>query len=193
MFIGRYIFSPLLFYLSVYPLLHPPGYQHFVVNARIELAPRAGPLISYTKLITSLFYLPYNTLWPLHVIKCLQRPIDYLYRGRDSNSQAIKHRFLRPACLPIPPPGHLISHTSKNFLILIISYYDINITSCLMKAKPVLKTFNFLFARVERFELPTTVLETGMIPFHHTRVFEFKVGIEPTSMVLQTIRLPKPT
>jgi hypothetical protein len=24
-------------------------------------------------------------------------------------------------------------------------------------------------ARVERFELPTTVLETGMIPFHHTR------------------------
>ena len=27
------------------------------------------------------------------------------------------------------------------------------------------------FARVPRFELGTTVLETGMIPFHYTRVF----------------------
>ena len=55
-------------------------------------------------------------------------------------------------------------------------------------------TIIYFFARVEGFEPSTTVLETGMIPFHHTRVyFEFKVGIEPTSMVLQTIRLPKPT
>ncbi len=38
MFIGRYIFSPLLFYLSVYPLLHPPGYQHFVVRTGFEPA-----------------------------------------------------------------------------------------------------------------------------------------------------------
>ena len=28
----------------------------------------------------------------------------------------------------------------------------------------------FAKARAERFELPTTVLETGMIPFHHARV-----------------------
>ena len=47
-----------------------------VVGARIELASRDGSLISHTELITSLLYLPYNTLWPLRVIKGYQRPTD---------------------------------------------------------------------------------------------------------------------
>ena len=47
-----------------------------VVGARIELAPRDGSLLSYTELITSLLYLPCNTLWPLRVTKGLQRPTD---------------------------------------------------------------------------------------------------------------------
>ena len=34
-----------------------------------------------------------------------------------------------------------------------------------------------IFARVPRFELGTTLLESGMIPFHYTRVFIF---VEPT-------------
>ncbi len=46
-----------------------------------------------------------------------------LYRGRDSNSHAIKHRFLRPACLPIPPPGYLFLVCQRTFN----SYYDVNI------------------------------------------------------------------
>jgi hypothetical protein len=25
--------------------------------------------------------------------------------GRDSNPQALRHRLLRPACMPVPPPG----------------------------------------------------------------------------------------
>ena len=33
---------------------------------------------------------------------------------------------------------------------------------------------------MERFELPSTVLETGMLPLHHTRVFLVGIiGIEP--------------
>lgn len=135
---------------------------------------------------------------PLKVFLLTYRPtvkpftvINHLYRGRDSNSHAVTLRFLRPVCLPFPPPRHFnFSYVKELFIVF---YYDVNITSYFTKAKPVFKTFNFLFARVERFELPTMVLETSMIPFHHTRVFEFKVGIEPTSVVLQTTRLPKPT
>ena len=44
------------------------------------------------------------------------------------------------------------------------------------------------FARVPRFELGTTLLESGMIPFHYTRVFIFveRVGIEPTPLDFQS-------
>ena len=34
-------------------------------------------------------------------------------------------------------------------------------------------------AQVEGFEPPTTVLETVMIPFHHTYVFVIPEGLEP--------------
>ena len=44
-------------------------------------------------------------------------------------------------------------------------------TSLYLDANIVPKnTKRFYLARVERFELPTTVLETGMIPFHHTHI-----------------------
>ena len=43
-----------------------------------------------------------------------------------------------------------------------------------------------LLARVERFELPSTVLETGMLPLHHTHVF-FVIpnGLEPLTPSLK--------
>lgn len=40
---------------------------------------------------------------------------------RDSNSHALRHWFLRPACLPIPPPGDIskvhTSHTLGSFYV----------------------------------------------------------------------------
>src|SRR4051812_10674012 len=33
--------------------------------------------------------------------------------GADSNRYTVRHRLLRPACLPIPPPGHLTSDVTK--------------------------------------------------------------------------------
>jgi hypothetical protein len=41
-------------------------------------------------------------------------------------------------------------------------------------------------ARVERFELPSTVLETGMLPLHHTRILVGLSGLESESLVFQT-------
>ena len=105
-------------------------------------------------------------------------PLDYLYLGRDSNSQAIKPRFLRPLCLPIPPPRHCFSYVKEQFLIVISTTCKYNII--VLKSQTCFKHFLTL-ARVEGFEPSTTVLETGMIPFHHTRVyfFEVSIGIEP--------------
>lgn len=100
-----------------------------------------------------------------------------MYRGRESNSHAFKAPVSKTGVSTISTTSAFVSRMSKNFLFL--SYYDVNITSCFTKAKHVLKTFFLLFARVERFELPTTVLETGMIPFHHTRIFEVSIGFEP--------------
>ena len=49
-------------------------------------------------------------------------------------------------------------------------------------------------ARVERFELPIRVLETLMIPFHHTRVFfEARTGNDPVPQILQICRPPRST
>jgi len=46
---------------------------------------------------------------------------------------------------------------------------------------------------MERFELPQTVLETGMLPLHHTRVFLVEMtGLEPATPASQ-MRYSKPT
>lgn len=47
-------------------------------------------------------------------------PSDYLYLGRDSNSQAIKPRFLRPLCLPIPPPRHFSQHVKEHLILIMV-------------------------------------------------------------------------
>ena len=51
---------------------------------------------------------------------------------------------------------------------------------------PCLHLTGGFFARMERFELPTTVLETVMIPFHHTRMLVVQTGIEPVSQDFQS-------
>ena len=41
-------------------------------------------------------------------------------------------------------------------------------------------------AQVEGFEPPTTVLETVMIPFHHTYVFVIPEGLEPPHLLVRS-------
>ena len=45
----------------------------------------------------------------------------------------------------------------------------------------IIKTFTnsiIILARAERFELPSTVLETGMLPLHHARVY-YALSLQP--------------
>ena len=41
------------------------------------------------------------------------------------------------------------------------------------------KNIKNIRARVEGFEPSTLLLESKMIPFHHTRIFEVSIGFEP--------------
>jgi hypothetical protein len=44
---------------------------------------------------------------PISLEDHAHRPLSQ-WPGRDSNPQAFRHRLLKPACMPIPPPGQAI-------------------------------------------------------------------------------------
>lgn len=55
--------------------------------------------------------------------------------SRDSNPDAVKHRLLRPACLPIPPPGQS-AETEKTHALALWGKHRIHLCT-----QPVLKRF----------------------------------------------------
>ena len=72
--------------------------------------------------------------------------------------------WTKTRCAAVTPQDNLRSPTCQRTIRLIVRLLYHNFKLCFF--------FRKIFARVERFELPSTVLETGMLPLHHTRVFK---------------------
>lgn len=103
------------------------------------------------------------------MLTCVLRHNPIWCPRRDSNSYAVKHRFLRPTCLPIPPQGQLNNGAgtrirTADLLITNQLLYQLSYASpCTLTLEYASLLCNYpvrLMERVIRFELTTLSLAT---------------------------------